>query len=91
MQRTLFQILLDQFFLFLVIFIVNYFYSAKLLFAPCFYIVSYEAGNMAAGNVASTYYEQGQMDMAIMHYKQAIECDSGFLEAYNNLVGSHFG
>ncbi|KAL6345170.1 hypothetical protein AAG906_013654 [Vitis piasezkii] len=42
-------------------------------------------GNMAAGNMAGTYYEQGQMDMAIVHYKQAIECDSGFLEAYNNL------
>ena len=52
-------------------------------------MMSYEAGNMAAGNMASTYYEQGQMDMAIMHYKQAIDCDSGFLEAYNNLVGSH--
>nr|CAN80393.1 hypothetical protein VITISV_001595 [Vitis vinifera] len=38
--------------------------------------------------MAGTYYEQGQMDMAIVHYKQAIECDSGFLEAYNNLVGS---
>ena len=68
------------------------FYWAQLFIdygiAPCFYIMSYEAGNMAAGNMAGTYYEQGQMDMAIVHYKQAIECDSGFLEAYNNLVGS---
>lgn len=48
----------------------------------------YEANIMAAGNMASTYYEQGQMNMAIVHYKRAIECDSGFLEAYNNLVGS---
>ena len=24
--------------------------------------------------------------MAINHYKQAIACDAGFLEAYNNLV-----
>ena len=39
-----------------------------------------------AGNLASTYYEQGQLDLAIMHYKQAITCDSGFVEAYNNLV-----
>lgn len=27
------------------------------------------------------------MDLAIIHYKQAIACDSTFLEAYNNLVG----
>lgn len=33
------------------------------------------------------YYEQGQLDLAIFHYKQAIACDSAFLEAYNNLVG----
>ena len=40
-----------------------------------------------AGNLASTYYERGQLDLAILHYKQAIACDQRFLEAYNNLVG----
>jgi tetratricopeptide (TPR) repeat protein len=39
--------------------------------------------------LASIYYEQGNLDMAIFHYKQAISLDSEFLEAYNNLVG-HF-
>lgn len=42
-----------------------------------------------AANLASIYYEQGNLDMAIFHYKQAISLDSEFLEAYNNLVG-HF-
>lgn len=32
------------------------------------------------------YYEQGQLDMAILHYKQAVARDPRFLEAYNNLV-----
>ncbi|KAG6525350.1 hypothetical protein ZIOFF_015306 [Zingiber officinale] len=36
-------------------------------------------------NLAGIYYEQSQLDMAIMHYKQAINCDSTFIEAYNNL------
>lgn len=48
------------------------------------YIQSYYAGNLA-----STYYEQGQLDLAILHYKHAISCDPRFLEAYNNLVSSH--
>lgn len=39
-----------------------------------------------AGNLASIYYEQAQVDMAVLYYKQAIACDAGFLEAYNNLV-----
>jgi len=34
------------------------------------------------------YYELGQLDLAILHYKEAINYDSGFLEAYNNLVCS---
>ncbi|KAG6527555.1 hypothetical protein ZIOFF_009666 [Zingiber officinale] len=38
-----------------------------------------------AGNLAGIYYEQSQLDMAILHYKQAINCDSTFIEAYNNL------
>ena len=42
----------------------------------------------SAGNLASTYYDQGQLDLAILHYKQAISSDPRFLEAYNNLVGS---
>lgn len=42
--------------------------------------------NFAVGNLASVYYEQGQFDMAIINYKRAITFDSGFLEAYNNLV-----
>lgn len=39
-----------------------------------------------AGNLASVYYEQSNLDMAILNYKRAIACDAGFLEAYNNLV-----
>lgn len=39
------------------------------------------------GNLASIHYEQGNLEMAILNYKRAIACDSGFLEAYNNLVG----
>ncbi|KAG6479564.1 hypothetical protein ZIOFF_063031 [Zingiber officinale] len=42
-------------------------------------------GYLDAGNLAGIYYEQSQLDMAIMHYKQAINCDSTFIEAYNNL------
>ncbi|KAJ4721143.1 Tetratricopeptide repeat (TPR)-like superfamily protein [Melia azedarach] len=40
---------------------------------------------IAFGNLASTYYERGQADMAILYYKQALGCDPRFLEAYNNL------
>ncbi|KAI3683413.1 hypothetical protein L1987_83916 [Smallanthus sonchifolius] len=40
---------------------------------------------MAFGNLASIYYEQGNLEIAINHYKQAIALDTGFLEAYNNL------
>lgn len=43
-----------------------------------------------AGNLASTYYERGQTEMAILYYKQAISCDPRFLEAYNNMVGLIF-
>ncbi|KAG6514301.1 hypothetical protein ZIOFF_024651 [Zingiber officinale] len=39
---------------------------------------------VAEGNLAGIYYEQSQLDMAILHYKQAINCDSTFIEAYNN-------
>ncbi|KAG6524152.1 hypothetical protein ZIOFF_014043 [Zingiber officinale] len=42
-------------------------------------------GYLEAGNLAGIYYEQSQLDMAILHYKQAINCDSTFIEAYNNL------
>ncbi|GAB2210029.1 hypothetical protein Droror1_Dr00015279 [Drosera rotundifolia] len=38
-----------------------------------------------AGNLATIHYEQGQLDMAILHYKRAITLDAGFFEAYNNL------
>ncbi|OIT21173.1 putative udp-n-acetylglucosamine--peptide n-acetylglucosaminyltransferase sec [Nicotiana attenuata] len=38
---------------------------------------------MAFGNLASVYYEQGNMEMAILNYRRAITCDAGFLEAYN--------
>jgi tetratricopeptide (TPR) repeat protein len=41
---------------------------------------------VGAGNLASVYYEQGLLDYAIVHYKQALLLDSNFLEAYNNLV-----
>ncbi|XP_040960101.1 probable UDP-N-acetylglucosamine--peptide N-acetylglucosaminyltransferase SEC isoform X1 [Gossypium hirsutum] len=40
---------------------------------------------MYLGNLASTYYERGQLDLAIHHYKQAIAYDQRFVEAYNNL------
>lgn len=42
---------------------------------------------LSAGNLASIYYEQRNLDMAILNYRRAIALDSGFLEAYNNLVG----
>lgn len=45
--------------------------------------------SLCAGNLASVYYEQGNLDLAIMHYKQAILLDSTFLEAYNNLVSGY--
>ncbi|KAG6475987.1 hypothetical protein ZIOFF_065221 [Zingiber officinale] len=41
--------------------------------------------DVAEGNLAGIYYEQSQLNMAILHYKQAINCDSTFIEAYNNL------
>lgn len=41
---------------------------------------------VGAGNLASVYYEQGLLDLAIVHYKQALVLDTSFLEAYNNLV-----
>ncbi|KAG6469610.1 hypothetical protein ZIOFF_070540 [Zingiber officinale] len=40
--------------------------------------------DVAEGNLAGIYYEQSQLDMAILHYKQTINCDSTFIEAYNN-------
>ncbi|KAI3742261.1 hypothetical protein L1987_59941 [Smallanthus sonchifolius] len=40
---------------------------------------------MAFGNLASIYYERGNLEVATNHYKQAIARDTGFLEAYNNL------
>lgn len=45
---------------------------------------------ISSGNLASIYYEQGNLEMAINHYKQAIARDAGFLEAYNNLVSIIF-
>ncbi|KAG6486796.1 hypothetical protein ZIOFF_055376 [Zingiber officinale] len=45
-------------------------------------------GYLDAGNLAGIYYEQSQLDMAILHYKQAINCDSTFIEAYNNLTAA---
>lgn len=45
-----------------------------------------ELSQFSAGNMASIYYEQGQLDMAVVNYRKAITFDSGFLEAYNNLV-----
>lgn len=41
---------------------------------------------LGAGNLASVYYDQGLLDYAILHYKQALLLDSSFIEAYNNLV-----
>ena len=41
---------------------------------------------LIAGNLASVHYEQNNLELAIIHYKQAILLDSTFLEAYNNLV-----
>ncbi|XP_020409049.1 probable UDP-N-acetylglucosamine--peptide N-acetylglucosaminyltransferase SEC-like isoform X4 [Zea mays] len=38
-----------------------------------------------AGNLATIYYEQGQLDMAIRCYNQAIVYDPQFIEAYNNM------
>lgn len=43
-----------------------------------------------AGNLATVYYEQGNLEMAMLNYRRAITCDAGFLEAYNNLVGLYY-
>jgi tetratricopeptide (TPR) repeat protein len=43
-------------------------------------------GHFHAGNLATIYYEQRQLDTAIHCYRQAIVCDSRFVEAYNNMV-----
>ncbi|KAL7591611.1 hypothetical protein Lser_V15G33845 [Lactuca serriola] len=40
---------------------------------------------MAFGNLTSIYYEQGNLEIAINHYKQVIAREAGFLGAYNNL------
>lgn len=45
-------------------------------------------GHFHAGNLATIYYEQRQLDMAIHCYNQAILCDPRFVEAYNNMVSS---
>lgn len=43
-----------------------------------------------AGNLGNIYYEQGQLDLAILSYRQAINCNSSYVEAYNNLVDFAF-
>ncbi|KAG6533132.1 hypothetical protein ZIOFF_006997 [Zingiber officinale] len=48
-------------------------------------LVTMHWGYLDAGNLVGIYYEQSQLDMAILYYKQAINCDSTFIEAYNNL------
>ncbi|KAL9162279.1 hypothetical protein ABFS82_07G079400 [Erythranthe guttata] len=40
---------------------------------------------ITAGNLGSIYYEQSNLDMAILNYKRAIACDAGSLETYNSL------
>ena len=59
--------------------------------ADCVYHQRYRGTDLfAAGNLASTYYELNQLDLAILHYKQAINYDSAYVEAYNNLVSFSF-
>lgn len=41
---------------------------------------------IAHGNLASIYYEQGQLEQAIATYRDAILLEPTFVEAYNNLV-----
>jgi tetratricopeptide (TPR) repeat protein len=43
---------------------------------------------IAHGNLASIYYEQGQLEQAIATYRNAILLEPTFVEAYNNLVSS---
>uniref|UniRef100_I1NUM3 protein O-GlcNAc transferase n=1 Tax=Oryza glaberrima TaxID=4538 RepID=I1NUM3_ORYGL len=38
-----------------------------------------------SGNLGNAYHEQGQLDLAILSYRQAIHCNSSYVEAYNNL------
>ncbi|KAM3366949.1 hypothetical protein ACQJBY_015935 [Aegilops geniculata] len=53
---------------------------------PLVYLVMQRTGgHFHAGNLATIYYEQRQLDMAIHCYNQAILCDSRFVEAYNNM------
>ncbi|KAG6476476.1 hypothetical protein ZIOFF_065718 [Zingiber officinale] len=63
--------------------VAEYFHWNMLL-----YYVNYALGISGHGNLAGIYYEQSQLDMAILHYKQAINCDSTFIEAYNNLTAA---
>jgi protein O-GlcNAc transferase len=41
---------------------------------------------MFAGNLGDAYYEQGQLDLAILSYRHATTCNPSYVEAYNNLV-----
>ncbi len=45
---------------------------------------------IAHGNLASLYYEQGQLEQAIATYRDAILLEPTFVEAYNNLVSKPF-
>ncbi|KAG6500071.1 hypothetical protein ZIOFF_039885 [Zingiber officinale] len=60
------------------------FYDKPMVILHNIAIAEYFHRNMLR-NLSGIYYEQSQLDMAIMHYKQAINCDSTFIEAYNNL------
>ena len=42
------------------------------------------------GNLASVYYEQGRLDLAIETYKTAIQLQPNFPDAYCNLGESSF-
>lgn len=56
---------------------------------PLVYLVMQRTGgHFHAGNLATIYYEQRQLDMAIHCYNQALICDPRFVEAYNNMVSS---
>jgi tetratricopeptide (TPR) repeat protein len=54
--------------------------------ALVYLVMQRTGGHFHAGNLATIYYEQRQLDTAIHCYRQAIVCDSRFVEAYNNMV-----
>jgi tetratricopeptide (TPR) repeat protein len=44
---------------------------------------------IAHGNLASCFYDEGNMEMAVKLYKHAIQLEPNFPDAYNNLGNAY--